>query len=198
MTQQTSRRRFLTAAAVTGTLAGLNATILASGHENHNVILLGGKVEGWQGYRLPEQPEANGATNPTLTLEPGTTYTLLWKNLDGVPHTFAIKDAQGNNLKVLQPITVQADRFEQLNQTAQNQTTTAAATQTTTAVETQTTTAAEQVAVTETLSEQGAVQGVKFTASEKMAQYICTVHPNTMVGSIQLSDGSGSQNNSSM
>ena len=75
---------------------------------------------------------------------------------------------------------------------------TAAATQTTTAVETQTTTAAEQVAVTQTLSEQGAVQGVKFTASEKMAEYICTVHPSTMVGSIKPSGGSGSQNNSSM
>ncbi|QLG29653.1 PQQ-dependent sugar dehydrogenase (plasmid) [Halorarum halophilum] len=41
----------------------------------------------------------------------------------------------------------------------------------------------------ELLSEQGATQTVTFTASEEMAQYICTVHPNTMVGDIQVGGG---------
>ncbi|QLG29654.1 twin-arginine translocation signal domain-containing protein (plasmid) [Halorarum halophilum] len=40
---------------------------------------------------------------------------------------------------------------------------------------------------TELLSEEGASATLTFTASEEMAQYICTVHPNTMVGTLEVS-----------
>lgn len=209
MIRQTSRRRFLKAAAATGALVGVNATVLAQG-QNEEVILLGGKVAGWQGYRLPGDATATGSQNPTLNLESGTTYTLMWENLDGVPHTFAIKDSQGNNLKVLEPLTVQSDTFQQINGTEANQSVSlninnGNVTGVTTGNQTggnatggQETTAESLVAVTKTVSEQGAVQGVRFTASEKMAQYICTIHPNTMVGDITLqAGGSGATNNSS-
>ena len=218
MTWQTSRRRFLKAAAATGALAGLNATVLAQG-QDEEVILLGGKVAGWQGYRLPGEATATGSSNPTLNLQSGTTYTLIWENLDGVPHNFAIKDSQGNNLKVLKPLTVQSDLFSRLNETGQNQTISLNVTNGTLAdvnignqtdgnvtggnqtggnATDQQTTFESPVAKTEILAEQGAVQGVQFTASEEMAQYICLVHPTTMVGDIVLqSSGGGGANNSS-
>ncbi|WP_435181395.1 twin-arginine translocation signal domain-containing protein [Halorussus sp. AFM4] len=218
MTQQTSRRRFLKATAATGALAGLNATVLAQG-QNEEVILLGGKVAGWQGYRLPGEATATGSANPTLPLNAGTTYTLMWQNLDGIAHTFAIQDAEGNNLKVLEPLSVQPDVFQQINETTENQTVSldisdGNVTGVTTGNQTggnmtggnatggQETTLESLVAVTQTVSEQGAVQGVRFTAEEKMAQYICTIHPNTMVGDITMETGgaAGNQtgNNSSM
>lgn len=208
MTRQTSRRRFLKAAAATGALAGVNATVLAQG-QNEAVILLGGEVAGWQGYRLPGDATATESQNPTMDLESGTTYTLMWKNLDGVPHTFAIKDAQGNNLKVLEPLAVEQDVFTQINETSENQTVSlnisdGNVTGVTTdnqsggnATGGQQTTTVQQVDVTQQLSEQGAVQGVRFTASEKMAQYICTIHPNTMVGDIKAQAGGVGGNNSS-
>src|SRR6056297_3941656 len=122
MTQQSSRRRFLKATAATGALAGLNATVLAQGQSgNEEVILLGGFTRAWQGYRLPGSAEATGSSNPTLNLQEGTTYTLLWQNGDGVGHNFAIQDSQGNNLQVLEPLSVQPDVFEQINQTQAGQ-----------------------------------------------------------------------------
>lgn len=45
-----------------------------------------------------------------------------------------------------------------------------------------------------TLREQGATQTVEFTASEEMATYICSFHPTTMVGDIQVSGGAGGGN----
>ena len=53
------------------------------------------------------------------------------------------------------------------------------------------------VAETEIISGQGAVQGVRFEASEEMAQYICIVHPNTMVGDVSVSGGGGGASNNS-
>mgnify|MGYP006276766861 FL=1 len=119
MTQQSSRRRFLKAAAATGVLAGLNATVLAQSQRgSEEVVLLGGFTRAWQGYRLPGDAEATGSANPTLNLQAGTTYTLLWQNGDGVGHNFAIQDAQGNNLQVLEPLSVQSGVFELFNHTA--------------------------------------------------------------------------------
>ena len=43
------------------------------------------------------------------------------------------------------------------------------------------------LAQTETMSEQDASLTLTFTASREMTQYICTIHPNTMVGSIEIS-----------
>ena len=42
------------------------------------------------------------------------------------------------------------------------------------------------LAQTETISEQGASLTLTFTASQEMTQYICTIHPNTMVGNIEI------------
>ncbi|MFC4448323.1 twin-arginine translocation signal domain-containing protein [Halorussus aquaticus] len=214
MTRQTSRRRFLKATAATGALAGLNATVLAQGQEADQVILLGGYTRAWQGYRLPGEATAEGSSNPTLNLQEGTTYTLLWQNGDGVGHNIAIQDDQGNNLEVLEPISVQADTFQQINQTEENQTVSLNISQgnvtgvsnvtdgqqnMTGQAQGQQTTLESLVAKTEVISEEGAVQGVRFTASPEMAQYICLVHPNTMVGdvSVQSGGGGGGANNSS-
>lgn len=212
MTRKTSRRRFLKATAATGALAGLNTAVLAQ-EQDAEVILLGGKVAGWQGFRLPGKATATGSANPTLNLKAGTTYTLMWENLDGVPHNFAIQDKEGNNLKVLTPLTVQSDLFSKINKTGKNQTISLNVSNGTLAQvnignetagnETEKQPTVESlVEKTEILSEQGAVQGVQFTASEKMAQYICLIHPNTMVGDINIkTDGAaGNQtgNNSSV
>ncbi|NEU56442.1 twin-arginine translocation signal domain-containing protein [Halorussus sp. MSC15.2] len=222
MTQQTSRRRFLKAAAATGALAGVNATVLAQGQgEADQVILLGGYTRAWQGYRLPGEATAEGSSNPTLNLQEGTTYTLMWENGDGVGHNFAIQDDQGNNLEVLEPISVQSDTFQQINRTQEDQTVSLNITQgnitgftnvtggpqnmtegqqnMTGEAQGQQTTLESLIAKTEVLSEEGAVQGVRFTASPEMAQYICLVHPNTMVGDINVvsGGGGGGANNSS-
>lgn len=204
---QTSRRRFLQAAAATGALVSLNATVLAQDQDSdqfENAILFGGRVEGWQGFRLPEEtlaetdqettPDENAVpVNPTLQLEPGTTYTVLLKNLDGVPHTFAIQDSDGNNLPVLEPLTVSSDQYEALNVTAGETTPEETPTEVETTPGEEETTPTETITVepldvTPEISEQGGVGGIQFTASEEMAQYVCTVHPDSMVGDIQVED----------
>ena len=55
----------------------------------------GGEVQGWHG-RAPES--ISGTTNPTIELEAGNRYKVVWENLDGIPHDFAILDASGNRL----------------------------------------------------------------------------------------------------
>lgn len=45
------------------------------------------------------------------------------------------------------------------------------------------------LAGTEIMSQEGQTLTLTFTASEEMAQYICTVHPNTMVGDVQFGGG---------
>ncbi|WP_459192876.1 PQQ-dependent sugar dehydrogenase [Halosimplex sp. J119] len=47
----------------------------------------------------------------------------------------------------------------------------------------------ETITATETMSEEGATRSLTFTATEEMAQYICTVHPNTMIGDIEVTEG---------
>ncbi|WP_415379860.1 PQQ-dependent sugar dehydrogenase [Halosimplex sp. TS25] len=47
----------------------------------------------------------------------------------------------------------------------------------------------ETITATETMSEQGATRSLTFTATTEMAQYICTVHPNTMIGDIEVTEG---------
>jgi uncharacterized cupredoxin-like copper-binding protein len=56
---------------------------------------LGGEASGWVG-RAPERIQDE--TNPTLELEAGTEYTLVWENGDGIQHNFAIEDADGEDL----------------------------------------------------------------------------------------------------
>lgn len=100
---------------------------------------LGGRVQGWQG-REPQR--IADVENPTLRLEAGRAYRVTWENLDGVPHDFTIRDAQGNDL-----------------------------------------------ARTETTSEEGETLTLTFTATEEMAEYVCTIHPSTMVGDVELGNG---------
>ncbi|MFB6129840.1 MAG: plastocyanin/azurin family copper-binding protein, partial [Salinigranum sp.] len=44
---------------------------------------------------------------------------------------------------------------------------------------------------TKTVSKKGAVTTVTFTASKKMARYLCTIHPTTMHGQIKLQSPGG-------
>ncbi len=119
-------------------VAGIGA-IGGVGNAQPQTYRLGGEVGGWQGR---EPATIEGQTNPTLTFQPGTEYEVIWENLDGAPHNFTIKDANGNN-----------------------------------------------IVSTETMSNQGETRSLTFTASEEMTQYICTVHPSTMVGEIQTGSG---------
>ncbi|WP_049899128.1 PQQ-dependent sugar dehydrogenase [Halococcus agarilyticus] len=90
-----SRRRFLSLTAV-GTLAGVGGLAGAEAQSEPEVIRLGGEVAGWQG-RAPES--IAGETNPTLDLEPGTDYRVVWENLDGVGHNVALLDSEENVLE---------------------------------------------------------------------------------------------------
>jgi hypothetical protein len=191
MTLNTSRRRFLVATGAVGAAAGLNVAVLAQ-DDDQKFILLGGHTQGWLPYRLAGDDSAEEAEdNPTLTLVPDTTYTLLWRNVDGQPHNFAIHDADGESLQVLQPLDVGEDAFEQINETAENETIDPENVTVDNETAANVTTVPEEdlIDLTETVGEEGAVQGVRFTATEEMAEYICEVHPNTMVGDIELADG---------
>ncbi len=58
-------------------------------------IRLVGDASAWQG----ESPERiAGTENPTLPLEEGAEYTLVWENGDGLQHNFAIEDESGEDL----------------------------------------------------------------------------------------------------
>lgn len=200
MTRYTSRRKFMAATAAVGAALGLNASVLAQdgGGEDEQYILLGGNTAGWEPYRLPgEESVEEASTNPTLTLESDTTYTLAWVNVDGQPHNFAIQDSDGEPLQVLQPVELSSDEFEQLNQTEGNETqmetTEMEGDENETDAETTTVSEEDLVDSTENVTEEGAVQAVRFTASDEMATYICQVHPNTMVGDIELGEGGGTE-----
>ncbi len=47
----------------------------------------------------------------------------------------------------------------------------------------------ENIVASEVMSEQGTTQSVEFTATEEMAQYVCEVHPSSMVGEVQTDTG---------
>lgn len=87
-----TRRTFLVGTAAV-TLVG--STGLAYGQQEETEIQLDGATSGWIGV-TPASIE--GETNPTLELEPGTTYTVVWENADGAPHNFVIETDDGENL----------------------------------------------------------------------------------------------------
>lgn len=58
-------------------------------------IELGGRREGWVGV---EPMPIAGETNPTLTLEAGQTYELVWENLNGLEHELIVESADGAEL----------------------------------------------------------------------------------------------------
>ena len=92
---RTSRRRFLGATAA-GALAGVGGVGSAVAQSASQEIRLGGKIAGWQG-RAPDS--IDGESNPTLNLEAGTTYRVVWENLDGMGHNFALLDSAGETLE---------------------------------------------------------------------------------------------------
>jgi hypothetical protein len=58
-------------------------------------IRLDGLTAGWQ---IPEgfaSPLVGDGPNPTLTLEAGQEYTVVWENVDGAPHNFAVLTEAG-------------------------------------------------------------------------------------------------------
>lgn len=58
---------------------------------------LGGKVAGWQG-RAPDAIQ--GKSNPTLQMTAGTTYEIIWENLDGKKHELIIESESGAELEL--------------------------------------------------------------------------------------------------
>lgn len=213
-----TRREFLKSAGVTGALVGTVGTELwlvqgGQAQEIAATFLLGGRIEGWEGV-APE--EIAGATNPTLPVEPGQTYRLLWQNLDGAAHNLEIQNERGTALEVLLPLEVNQDEVAQLfdqggqapaNVSVANATDVPANGTTQPANETGNATAngtgmggpqeGQLVETTELIAQQNAVQAVEFTATEEMAQYICPVHPTSMVGDVELGGGAAGGNASS-
>lgn len=225
MTRQSSRRRFLKATAATGVVAGFNVAVLAQDEaEREEVILLGAEIPGWRGYRLPGEETVAESKNPPMTLQAGATYTLIWYNLDGEPHNIAFKDSDGNNLQVLQPLSVEPKIFEQANQTSENESVSVEISDgnvTGVAVGNETENVTDEnvtdenvtdgnmtdeetplpedelVDQTEIVSGTGTVQAARFTATEEMAEYICLVHPNTMVADVEIETGDDETGNNS-
>lgn len=209
-----SRRQFLKTAAATGVVAGFSAVSFAQDQQTDEPPLLkfGGLIPGWQGY-APEP--ISGSTNPTLNLQQNQVYTVLWKNVDGAPHNFALLDEEGNTLPVIQTLVPEsteiainetnATEFNVTNMTGANMTgnqtnvtgnQTTTPNQPTTPNQTQGNATGNQTQVTElegnlvqrtpTISQEGAVQVLRFETTENVAQYQCTIHPTTMVGDVQF------------
>ena len=207
-----TRRRFLAALGATGVAINFGGTVLAQddgtpedggtttsggGEEPAETFVMGGRVEAWQGV-APES--ISSQDNPTLQLEADQTYVFVWENLDGQPHNFAIHDENDEPLQVLEVIDVPEDipvPSEQLGTTQEGTpegTPTPSPTPSPTPEGTPTPTqegTPELLDVTETISEEGAMQAVQFTATEEMATYICEIHPTTMVGDIEFGGGDG-------
>lgn len=95
---------------------------------------------GWEGTA----PEAlAGVTNPTLQLEAGATYRVIWTNDDGAEHDFVVLDDAG-----------------------------------------------DRIVGTELYQTGGESHELVFEATEAMTQYYCSTHPDTMRGTVEVSDAS--------
>lgn len=103
-----TRRGFLKATGLVGLAAGVGArtagqeTATETGTqetptpaEDVTTILLGGEVGHWFGLAPTAIHEGE---NPTLTLQPGEKYRIVWMNIDGVEHELIIEDANGEEL----------------------------------------------------------------------------------------------------
>ena len=216
VTNQT-RRQFL--GVVSGAAIGLTSTVTARetpSDENHHGMCcfrLGGRVSGWQG-RGPQS--LAGEKNPMLRLESGRTYGLVWQNLDGQPHTFALRDSQGKNLSVILP-TVRTMQNGGRMMGGQHGTTMGGHMmdgQHGTRMngndghmmdgengsmmgkgQGRSTPPKNAIKATPQLSKKGAVQMLAFVATRDIDQYLCTVHPTTMVGKVTVKrEHSGNDN----
>lgn len=65
------------------------------GNSPKETFKLGGEIAGWQG-KAPSSIE--GKTNPTLQMTAGTTYEIVWVNLDGAKHELIIETKSGEHL----------------------------------------------------------------------------------------------------
>lgn len=64
--------------------------------EAGSTIRLGGESQGWVG----QQPESIvDETNPSLRLQAGETYEIVWENLDGAEHELIFVDGNGEELE---------------------------------------------------------------------------------------------------
>ena len=179
-----SRRRFLSVAG--GTLLG--ATSLGAAQQTTTSTAqpvqryrFGGEVQAWQG-RAPQSIQ--GQSNPSLQLSVGQVYEVTWENLDGQPHNFALQNEDGQNLAVIFP-NVPAGTAGQGTTTTTDGTATTGGT---------VTPPDDAIAVTETVTEQGATQTLRFVVTPEVAQYICTIHPTTMVGDVETQGNGGGGN----
>lgn len=193
-----SRRKFLKTAGAAALLGGSVAAVFAQedddGEEEEEIptFALGGRVEAWEGLAPSAIADQD---NPTLEVVAGETYRIVWRNDDGEPHNIAILDEDDEPLPVLRPIPVAVEEAAPLfNATGENLTTNATFGNVTEGMEpatetpgTETGTPEEElVEVTEIITGEGAVQAVEFEASEEMARYRCEVHPETMVGDLEV------------
>lgn len=179
-----TRRRFL--AVTGGAFVGLSAVSAVSTAQQTpqpmESFRFGGEVQAWQG-RSPQS--ISGQENPTLQLQTGRVYEVTWENLDGQPHNFALQNSDGQNLAVIFP-------------DVQTNTGSGGGTPTTTQGggggnqgggnqgSGQVQPPQDAIEVTDTVSQQGATQTLRFVATQDVARYICVIHPTTMVGQVNL------------
>ena len=101
-----SRRTILKGAAAATLLAGTGNLAAAqddddddNDNDNDNdegIFVLGGHQDYWFGI-APEDIE--GEENPTLELDDGEDYEIVWINMDGEPHNIAIQDEDEEDLE---------------------------------------------------------------------------------------------------
>ncbi|SIR05519.1 hypothetical protein SAMN05421858_1264 [Haladaptatus litoreus] len=183
-----TRRRFLRATGAS--LVGLSVLPAVSSAQGQNVaesFEFGGEVQAWQG-RSPQSIQ--GQQNPTLELQTGNVYEVTWENLDGQPHNFALQDSDGQNLPVIFP-----DVQTNMGGGGQGGNQGGGGGDGQGGGGGQVTPPGDALDVTETVSQQGATQTLQFVATQDVAQYICVIHPTTMVGEVSLQGGGGGGGN---
>lgn len=104
-----TRRTALRAIGATVAATGLTTTSAAQGNETDDgsddrgdggtdqwPIILGGRTEYWFGIA---PTEIEGVENPTLNLEDGREYVLVWINIDGAEHELVFETEDGDELE---------------------------------------------------------------------------------------------------
>lgn len=92
---ETTRRKILGGLALTAGSVGVLGGVPSAVTAQENRIELDGYTPGWEGV-APDS--IAGETNPTLELEAGVEYTLVWFNRDGDPHNVIIENSEEENL----------------------------------------------------------------------------------------------------
>ncbi|WP_222919014.1 plastocyanin/azurin family copper-binding protein [Natrinema sp. SYSU A 869] len=108
-TRRTALKLIGATAAVTGATSVVTAQETEGDHDDHGhsdegedegadrqPIILAGRTEYWYGI-APQEIE--GEENPTLNLEDGQEYDLVWINVDGAEHELIIESEDGEELE---------------------------------------------------------------------------------------------------